>query len=416
MPPHSVVWNRILCFLAAHNPGQNPAWNQEEIINMPRQTLQGLLVVSFEQAVAAPYCTSRLADAGARVIKVERPEGDFARYYDAAVGEVSSHFAWINRGKESLIADIKAPEDRELLFHLLQKADVFVQNLAPGAASRLGFGAAALHALNPRLITVDITGYGEGNECSDLKAYDLLVQAESGLASLTGRPEGPGRVGVSICDIGCGMNAHAAILEALLERARTGQGCAIAVSLFDSAADWMNQPLAYAEGTGVMPERVGLAHPTVVPYGAFDSADGVPVLISIQNEREWLQFCRHVLGDEAIATAPGFDSAKARLANRTAVNALVAEHFARYGTAALIARLRAAGTAFGRVNDIKGLAAHPALRRINVAAPGGTLSMAAPAPIFDGQTPQPGPVPALGAQNDRIRAEFAAPVKEEAHD
>jgi crotonobetainyl-CoA:carnitine CoA-transferase CaiB-like acyl-CoA transferase len=377
-------------------------------MNMPRKALEDVLVVAFEQAVAAPYCTSRLADAGARVIKVERPEGDFARLYDQAVGDVSSHFAWINRGKESLIADLKDDADRDLLLSILKVADVFVQNLAPGAVQRLGFGSEELRALNPRLITLDISGYGVGNSYSDLKAYDLLVQAESGLASLTGLPEAPGRVGVSVCDIACGMNAHAAILEALLARERTGVGCSIAVSLFDSAADWMNQPLAYAEGTGNMPERVGLAHPTVTPYGAFESADGVPVLISIQNEREWLQFCRHVLGDEAIASADGYSSAVARLANRAAVNALVAEHFARYSTDDLVARLRSAGTAFGRVNDVSGLARHPALRRLSIPVPGGSYSMAAPAAIFDGEAPHLGAVPALGSNNDEIRAEFGA--------
>jgi itaconate CoA-transferase len=375
---------------------------------MPRNALKDVLVVAFEQAVAAPYCTSRLADAGARVIKVERPEGDFARLYDQAVGEVSSHFAWINRGKESLVADLKDAADQKFLHDLLKVADVFVQNLAPGAAKRLGFGSEALRIAYPRLITLDISGYGEGNSYSDLKAYDLLVQAESGLASLTGLPEAPGRIGVSVCDIACGMNAHAAILEALIARERTGQGCSIAISLFDSAADWMNQPLAYSEGTGIMPERVGLAHPTVTPYGAFDSADGVPVLISIQNEREWLQFCRHVLGDESIANAEGYESAVARLANRIAVNTLVAEHFARYPTEYLVARLRVAGTAFGRVNDVSGLARHPALRRVSIIVPGGSYSMAAPAAIFDGETPVLGSVPALGSNTDEIRAEFGA--------
>jgi itaconate CoA-transferase len=373
---------------------------------MPRAALEGLLVVALEQAVAAPYCTSRLADGGARVIKVERPEGDFARHYDRAVGKVSSHFAWINRGKESLVADLKDARDRDLVLEIASKADVFVQNLAPGAAARLGFSNEALRARNPRLITVDISGYGEGNSYSDLKAYDLLVQAESGLASLTGRPEGPGRVGVSVCDIACGMNAHAAVLEALFAREKTGEGCAIAVSLFGSLADWMNQPLAYARGTGSAPERVGLAHPTVTPYGAFESKDGVPVLISIQNEREWAKFCKHVLGDEAIASAPGFDTSVARLANRDAVNALVAQRFAALGTADLIDRLRVADTAFGRVNDVAGLAQHPALRLIEVAVPEGASVMAAPATIFDGKLPSFAPVPDIGGQSAVIRAEF----------
>ena len=376
---------------------------------MPRSGLDGILVVALEQAVAAPYCTSRLADGGARVIKVERPEGDFARHYDRAIGKVSSHFAWINRGKESVVADLKNAEDRDLVLRIASKADVFVQNLAPGAAARMGFSSEALRAVNPRLITVDITGYGEGNSYSDMKAYDLLVQAESGLASLTGRPEGPGRVGVSVCDIACGMNAHAAILEALLAREKTGEGCAIAVSLFGALADWMNQPLAFTQGTGIAPERVGLAHPTVTPYGAFDSRDGVPVLISVQNEREWVNFCKYVLDDESMALKPGFDTPVARLANRPQVDALVAARFAELGTDELVEKLRRAGTAFGLVNDIHGLSTHPALRQIEVAVPDGTTTMAAPAALFNGQLPSFGPVPDIGDQSVDIRAEFGAP-------
>lgn len=374
---------------------------------MPSKTLVGVLVVAFEQAVAAPYCTSRLADAGARVVKIERAEGDFARRYDQAAGEVSSYFAWINRGKESLVADLKSPADQEVLRNLIARADVFVQNLAPGAAARAGFGSEDLRRANPRLITVDITGYGEGNAYSAMKAYDLLIQAETGLAEITGLPEGPGRVGISVCDVACGMNAHAAILEALIERGRTGRGTGISVSLFDSIADWMNVPLLYKEGTGSAPKRMGLAHPQLAPYGAFRSADGVLILISIQNEREWALFCDIVLGDGSIATAPGFDSAYARVANRTAVDARVAEVFAALSAEDIAARLNAAGTAWGRVNDLDGLAHHPALRRVPVAVPGGQVPMIAPAPIFDGASNDLRPVPALGADSARLRAEFS---------
>lgn len=373
---------------------------------MSRVALKGLLVVAFEQAVAAPYCTSRLADAGARVIKVERAGGDFARFYDNALGEVSSHFAWINRGKESMWADLKNPADNELLHKILKKADVFIQNLAPGAARRLGFASEDLRAINPRLITLDISGYGDNNSYSKLKAYDLLIQAESGLASLTGSPEAPGRIGVSACDIACGMNAHAAVLEALLARERSGVGCAISVSLFDSAADWMNQPLAYAEGTGVMPERVGLSHPTVTPYGAFTSSDDIPVLIAVQNEREWAKFCEMVLEDKSLINAAGFDTAVARLANRPAVNRLVAENFSKYRAEEITQRLQKAGIAFGKVNDTFGLADHPALRRTKVAIPGGEVFMAAPAPIFNGEQPRLSPVPQAGEHTEKIRAEF----------
>ena len=233
--------------------------------------LEGLLVVSLEQAVAAPYCSSRLADAGARVIKIERPEGDFARGYDAAVNGLASYFVWLNRGKESLVVDIKNPEDAALLHRILEGADVFIQNLAPRAAARAGFGSDELRARYPRLITVDISGYGSGHSYADMKAYDLLVQAESGLAAITGHPAGPGRVGVSVCDIACGMSAHAAVLEALIGRSLNGRGAKIEVSLFDGMADWMNVPLLYFEGTGQAPKRVGLAHPSICPYGAFET-------------------------------------------------------------------------------------------------------------------------------------------------
>ncbi len=229
----------------------------------------------------------RLADAGARVIKIERPEGDFARGYDASVKGLSSYFVWLNRGKESLVADIKDPADAALLHRILARADVFIQNLAPGAAARAGFGSDELHRRYPRLITLDVSGYGAGNSYTEMKAYDLLVQAESGLASITGHPAGPGRVGVSVCDIACGMASHSAVLEALIQRGRTGEGSRLEVSLFDGMADWMNVPLLYFEGTGKPVERVGLAHPSICPYGAFETSDGKLVLISIQNEREW---------------------------------------------------------------------------------------------------------------------------------
>lgn len=374
---------------------------------MPAKSLEGLLVIALEQAVAAPYCTSRLADAGARVIKIERPEGDFARAYDRAAGEVSSYFAWINRGKESLVADIKDPDDLAMLRRLIGKADVFVQNLAPGAARRAGLDPSELRRANSRLITVDITGYGEGNAYAGMKAYDLLIQAETGLASITGRPEGPGRVGISVCDVSCGMNAHAAILEAVIERQRSGHGCHVEISLFDSIADWMNVPLIYREGTGREPQRMGLAHPSLAPYGVFESADGVAVVISIQNEREWHRFCACVIGDATVATRPGFDGAAARVDNRKAVDGLVAESFASLPMEELSKRLGEAGTAWGRVNDLAGLAAHPVLRTVAVDVPGGgRVSMVAPAPVYDGATPVLRPVPALGAHSEAIRAEM----------
>jgi itaconate CoA-transferase len=370
--------------------------------------LDGLLVLSLEQAVAAPYCSSRLADAGARVIKVERPEGDFARGYDAAVFGLSSYFVWLNRGKESLVADIKNPADIALLDRILERADVFIQNLAPGAAARAGFGAEALRRRHPRLITVDISGYGAGNAYADMKAYDLLVQAESGLASITGHPAGPGRVGVSVCDIACGMSAHAAVLEALIARGITGQGRRLEVSLFGALADWMNVPLLYYEGTGKAPQRVGLAHPSICPYGAFPTRDDGLVLIAIQSEREWAVLCAEVLGEPELAMRPGFDSNTARVAQRPAVDARVAEGLAAMTGEEARARLAEAGIAFGFVNGVADIGAHPALRRSPVQTPGGMASIVAPAAIHDGVTTLLGPVPAIGAQSTAIRAEFAS--------
>jgi crotonobetainyl-CoA:carnitine CoA-transferase CaiB-like acyl-CoA transferase len=368
--------------------------------------LDGLLVVALEQAVAAPYCSSRLADAGARVIKIERPEGDFARGYDQAVGGLSTYFVWLNRGKESLVADIKDPGDAALLHRILDGADVFIQNLAPGAAARAGFGSDELRARYPRLITVDISGYGTGHAYSEMKAYDLLVQAESGLAAITGHPAGPGRVGVSVCDIACGMAAHSAILEALIGRSRTGRGAKLEVSLFDGMADWMNVPLLYFEGTGQAPKRVGLAHPSICPYGAFETADGSLVLISIQNEREWKSFCSAVLGDAELPSRPGFDSNNARVANRPDVDAVVAAAFRAMSREEAARRLNETRTAFGFVNEVADLVHHPALRRAQVATSAGPASIIAPPVLVDGASRVLGGVPAIGEHSATIRAEF----------
>ena len=369
--------------------------------------LSGLLVVALEQAVAAPYCSSRLADAGARVIKIERAEGDFARGYDKSVGGLASYFVWLNRGKQSLVADIKKPEDAALLHTILSKADVFIQNLAPGAAARAGFGSAELRAKYPRLITVDISGYGEGNSYADMKAYDLLVQAESGLAQITGHPAGPGRVGVSVCDIACGMNAHAGVLEALIQRSITGQGARLEVSLFGALADWMNVPLLYWEGTGKQPERVGLAHPSICPYGAFATSDGALVLISIQNEREFANFCRDFMGEPDLPQKHGYESNVARCSQRAVVDAHVASRFAQMTRDEATAKLHAGGIAFGLVNDLPGLAAHPALRRTMLETETGPASIVAPAVIRDGTSPALGAVPSIGQHSDQIRQEFA---------
>ena len=370
--------------------------------------LDGLLALSLEQAVAAPYCSSRLADAGARVIKVERAEGDFARGYDAAVGGLSSYFVWLNRGKQSLVADIKHPDDAALLHAILAKADVFIQNLAPGAAARAGFDSAELRARHPRLITVDISGYGEGGDYGQMKAYDLLVQAESGLAAITGHPAGPGRVGVSVCDIACGMAAHAAVLEALIERGRTGRGRGLSTSLFAGMADWMAVPLLYHEGTGSAPQRVGLAHPSICPYGAFPTSDGALLLVAIQNEREFAAFCSVVLEDAALPQRAGFRSNVERVAHRPLVDAHIAGVFANLSREAAVARLRAAGTAYGFVREVADLASHPALRRVPVETPNGRASLPAPPVGIAGLPADLGPVPSIGAHSEAIRAEFAA--------
>jgi crotonobetainyl-CoA:carnitine CoA-transferase CaiB-like acyl-CoA transferase len=372
-------------------------------VNRP---LQGLTVLALEQAVVAPYCTSRLADAGARVIKIERPEGDFARGYDSAVNGLASYFVWLNRGKESLVADIKDPDDARLLHAILEQADVFVQNLAPGAADRAGFGSAALRARHPRLITVDITGYGSGHAYSDMKAYDLLVQAESGMSGITGHPAGPGRVGVSVCDIACGMNAHAAVLEALIARSISGTGFALEVSLFSGTADWMNVPLLYFEGTGREPKRVGLAHPSISPYGAYPTADNSLVLISIQNEREWARFCDGVLGEPDLAQADKFASNNDRVANRAAVDLRVGAALVRLNRGEAAARLKAAGTAYGFVNTLADLATHPALVRAAAETPAGPARIVAPPVLIDGEVRTLGRVPDIGEHSARIRREF----------
>lgn len=369
--------------------------------------LSGLLVVALEQAVAAPYCSSRLADAGARVIKIERPEGDFARGYDHVAHGESAYFVWTNRGKESLVLDIKDAADAALLHKILARADVFIQNLAPGAAERAGFGSDALRRRHPRLITCDISGYGEDGPYRDMKAYDLLVQSETGLAAITGAPEGPGRVGVSVADIACGMNAHAAILQALYQRERSGQGCGVALSLFDSIADWMSVPLMHHDYAGKAPERVGLNHPTIAPYGAYAAGDGRQVVFSIQNEREWKTFCEVALERPALAADPRFDNNRARVAHRAQLDAEITEVFAALTQDQVIERLQLARIAFGRLNQVADLSGHRQLRRVSVDTPSGPVSSVAPPPRWRGHDFTPGAVPAIGQHSAAIRQEFA---------
>lgn len=368
--------------------------------------LEGLLVVAIEQAVAAPYCTSRLADAGARVIKIERPEGDFARGYDRHVNGNSTYFVWLNRGKESVRLDLKSPGDKALLAAMIGQADILVQNLAPGALARLGFPVAELRRQYPRLITCEISGYGDAGPYRDMKAYDLLVQAETGLCSVTGNADAPARVGVSVCDIAAGMNAHAAILQALIARGKTGQGRSIKVSLFGGMADWMNVPYLQRRYGGSIPPRPGLKHPSIAPYGVFSCANG-EILLSIQNEREWARFCAEVLGEGGMASDPRFSTMTARVANRPVLDAAIAAKFAPEPKEAMARKLEAAGIAFGMLNTIDGLISHPQLRTVTYETPEGMVSVIAPAAETDQPEPAYGRVPAIGEHDEAIRREFS---------
>jgi len=370
--------------------------------------LDGLLVVSVEQAVAAPYCSARLADAGARVLKIERPEGDFARGYDSYVHGWSSYFVWLNRGKQSVALDFKKKEDFDLLQRLIGKADVLIQNLAPGAAQRAGFGAAEMRARNKRLITVDISGYGDHGPYKDRRAYDLLVQAESGMASITGTEHAPGRIGMSATDVGTGMYAHAAVLEALIARGTTGEGRAISLSLFSAMAEWMTVPLLAKEYSGYDWPRLGLTHPMIAPYGVYPSADKVPLLISIQNDREFNRLCEGVLDRPGLDKDPDFATNKARNARRDATNRIVADSFGAQSFEQLAAKLDAAQIAWARVSSVGDLSKHPQVRRMSFASPQGEVSIPALAASYPGQSGRLGDVPTIGQHTDQVRREFAA--------
>ena len=373
--------------------------------------LDGLLVVSLEQAVAAPYAASRLADAGARVIKVERPEGDFARGYDADARGHSSYFVWLNRGKESIALDLKNPDEMKILKQMLATADVFIQNLMPGALERLGVSMANLRKENPALITCDISGYGASGPFAQMKAYDFLVQAEVGLAQITGAPEEPGRVGVSICDIAAGMTAHAAILQALVARGRTGQGRSIEVSLFHALADWMNVPYLQHQYGGRKIRRPGLHHPTIAPYGAYICGDNRMLLISIQNEREWLRLCVEVLNQPDMPQNPNFDSNVKRVQNRVELDAIINGVFAQHSIDIIVKKLQAAQIAFGRLNDMDEFTKHPQNRFIAVRTSAGDVQLLSPGAIVNGVMPRLGAVPDLGQHSDAIRKEFSKQTK-----
>lgn len=372
------------------------------------RALEGILVVALEQAVAVPLCTARLAEAGARVIKIERPEGDFAREYDHVVHGESAYFVWLNRGKQSIALDIKQPADAALLERMLAGADVFIQNLAPGAAARAGFGSEALRARHPRLITCDVSGYGEEGPWAEMKAYDFLIQCEAGLAAISGSPAEPGRVGVSVADICCGMNAHAAILQALYDRERTGRGAGVAISLFDGLADWMSVPLLHHDYGGRAPARAGLHHPSIAPYGAYRCGDGPQVVIAIQNEREWAAFCADVLGRSALAADPRFASNALRCANRAALDGEIEAVFGALSSEALTARLRQARVAYGALNEVADLSRHPQLRRSEAPTPTGPVRLPASPWRWRGEdAAAAGAVPALDQHGAALRGEFS---------
>jgi itaconate CoA-transferase len=379
--------------------------------------LDGTLVIALEQAVAAPYCSSRLADAGARVIKIERREGDFARGYDRAVNGESSYFVWINRGKESVALNIKDAADHALLQEMLARADVFIQNLAPGAAERLGLGSVALRKRFPRLITCDISGYGDGdgdgdgdgNSVTSKKAYDLLVQAESGLISVSGAAGEWGRIGVSLCDINAGLNALVGIQQALMQRARTGLGSGVKVSLFDSAAELMAVPYLHARYGGKAPERLGLKHPTITPYGAFTCADGRDIVVSIQNEREWADFCRDVLQDSSLINDPRCADNTARCEHRAWVDGRVAAVFAQLSSAQVIDRLTAAQTAYGNLNSVHDLIEHPHLRTKPMRVGGRMVDLPASPWQVEWERHVFAPAPRLNEHGAALRDEFSPP-------
>ncbi len=364
--------------------------------------------MGLEQAVAAPLTTLKLAAAGARVIKVERSDGDFARGYDEVVRGQSAYFVWLNVGKESVVLDVKDPEDAALLRRMLAKADVFVQNLAPGAAERAGFGSAHLRREFPSLITCDITGYGSDGPRAGMKAYDNLVQGETGLLSVTGTPDEPAKVGISICDISTGMHAYGGIVEALFERERTGCGRALEVSMFDSLAHWMSVPyLHYAYG-GRAPQRTGLHHASVAPYGPYAGRDGRVVLIAVGNERDWVSFCAGVLDRPEMAEAEDFDTNSKRVANREALDTIISGVLGQLPLEDIVGRLTNSNVAFGRLNSVAEISQHPQLRLVTVGTEAGPIRLAAD-PI---RSPSPADtaaarVPALGEDTNAVRQEFA---------
>jgi itaconate CoA-transferase len=373
--------------------------------------LDGITVVTLEHAIAAPFCTRQLADLGARVIKVERPGvGDFARAYDERVQGMASHFVWTNRSKESLTLDVKHPSAQDVLARLLKDADVLVQNLAPGAAARLGLSFEALHEKHPRLIVCDISGYGADGPYRDRKAYDLLIQSESGFLSVTGSPDEPAKAGCSIADIAAGMYAYTSILAALLQRGKTGKGSRIDVSMLESMVEWMSYPLYYAFDGAKPPPRAGAAHATIYPYGPFPAGDGRTVMLGLQNEREWSAFCNLVLLQPGLATDDRFSSNSRRTAQRDALRAIIIEAFASLSAEQVMQRLDEAQIANSRVNDMHDVWVHPQLkargRWTQVETPGGSIPALLPPGATDAYSPRMDAVPGLGQHTDAILHEL----------
>lgn len=373
------------------------------------RALVGITVVSLEQAVAAPFATRQLADLGARVIKVERPEGDFARRYDRSVRGWSSHFVWLNRSKESVVLDLKTERGRGVLERLLARADVFVQNLSPGALDRLGFAPEAVHRRYPHLVVCSISGYGRTGPYRDRRAYDLLVQAESGLMSITGTPKEPVKVGISVADIAAGMYAFSGILAALYRRERTGRGALLEVSLLEALAEWMGYPMYYTAYGGQAPARTGAHHATIAPYGPFPTRDGV-IFLAIQNEREWARFCHQVLEEPQLAEDPRFATNPDRLAHRAELEEAILAVFKQHTTEEVAGRLEAADVAYAEMRTVQGLLDHPQLRARNrwrqVSSPVGPLLALLPPFALPDEEPTLGPVPELGQHTRAVLREL----------
>ena len=373
--------------------------------------LEGITVVALEQAVAAPFATRQLADLGARVIKIERPgSGDFARGYDRAVNGMAAYFVWLNRSKESLTLNVKHPEGAHILDDLLARADVFVHNLAPGAVERLGFDASVLRARYPRLIACEISGYGSSGPYRDKKAYDLLIQCETGLVSVTGTPDTPSKAGISAADISAGMYAFSGILTALYRRERTGEGAALEVSLFESLGEWMSHPAYVTAYTGSQPPRAGASHASIAPYGPFATGDGATVNLGVQNEREWGRFCAVVLRRPEVAADPRFASAGDRVTHRAALHAIIDEVFSALNADEVVARLELAQIASARMRSVQEFIDHPQLaardRWREVDSPVGPVRALLPPIVMEGVDYAMGPIPDLGEQTERILREI----------